>query len=210
MDLQTFLYGIFSSDIVRRRQIIMLWHSPYPVDKKRHQRIADVFEEFILSILYEPCIFKMRSDHFCCLSRGSEALRVPYTMLEKNERNFLKEMFRQRNAHFKVQKQFANGEFNYETGLILHVKQTWKREIVREFAWLVMKRNSPIMTTELITALQRIMLDRGKCDLFLSALHYGIQGVEFVKEVPCWDLDWFDRHEEDEEQRECAARKSGC
>ena len=195
--MENFLYGIFSGDIGRRRQIIRLWHSPYPVNKKRHQRLADVFEEFITSILYEPCIFKMRVNHFCCFARGAEAFQVPYTMLEKVERDFLVQLFAERQQHFVVIKQFANQEFNFETKELTVVKQTWKREIVREFAWLVMTKPSALIISELIVAVQRILLSaRGKADLFVSALHFGIQGVTFVKEVPCWDLDWFDEHEE--------------
>lgn len=196
--MQNFLYNIFSAaDLVRRRQIIRLWHSVYPVNRKRHHRPADIFEEFISTILYEPCIFKMRSNHFCCFGRGSDALQVPYIMLEKDERAFLVQLFAEREAHFAVLKQFANQEFNFETKELTVVKQTWRREIVREFAWLVMAKQSALLVSELIAAVQRVLLSaKGKADLFVSALHFGIQGVTHLKEVPCWDLDWYDEHEE--------------
>ena len=201
MNLDTFLYNIFSSDTVRRRQLIKLWHSPYPVDKKRHVRLCDVFEEFLTNVLYEPCTFKMRSDHFCCLSRGSDTMRIPYIMLEKQERSFLVQLFEERKEHFSIVKIFANNEFNFETTTGFTFKQTWKREIVREFGAIIGAMRNGWIQAELIAAVQRIMLKHlhGKRDLFLSAFHYGLQNG-MVKEVPCWNLDWYDRHEEDVEQ----------
>ncbi|MBX9637681.1 MAG: hypothetical protein K2Q45_09050 [Nitrosomonas sp.] len=160
-----------------------------------------MFEEFIVAVLYETCTFKMRGDHFCCLNQGVNHLRVPYIYLDKPERDFLVRMFEEQKQHFSVIKYFANNEFNFETSTGFTFKQTWKREIVREFADIVVSIKNGWILTELIAAVQKIMVRhlKGKRDIFLAALHHGLQGGS-VKEIPCWNLDWYDKHEEDVEQ----------
>jgi hypothetical protein len=194
MDLSLFLYQVFCHHkIIRRRQIIRLWHSPFlGFDAKRHKRPAHVFADFITTILYEPTVLKITRNHFCCFDRGSQVYQVPHSLLDHQELDYLDQLLQQNKV-----KRYLNGDFVCQVAdAVTEVKQTWRRELVREFAWQLLAKQSCYLLSEMICAVQSLMLVK-KGDLFLAALHFGLQNTSVIKEVPCWHLDWYDWHEED-------------
>lgn len=194
MDLSIFLYQLFSHHkILRRKQIIKLWHSPFTgFDAKKHTRPSEIFAEFIQTVLYKPVVLKLHKLHLCCFDRGSQVYQVPYNVLDKDELDFLDSLLAQNKS-----KRYMNGDFTCEITNGVIVKQSWRREVVREFAWLLVAKQSMYLLSELICAVQWLLLNVKQGDLFLGALHYGLQRPSVVKEVPCWHLDWYDYHEED-------------
>jgi len=194
MDLSIFLYQLFSNyKIIRRRQLIKLWHSPFlGFDAKRHTRPGQAFADFMSTILYQPAQLKLRKTHLCCLDRGSQTYSIPYTLLDPSELDFLDLLLTQNKA-----KRYLNGDFTCEIQERVAIKQSWRREIVREFVWLAVAKQSAYLVSELIFAVQSLILNVKANDLFLAALHYGLQNTSVIKEVPCWHLDWYDYHEED-------------
>ncbi len=216
-DFRSFFFQIFNQDTSLRRKILMQYHNPYPVCKKRHLRLADVFQEFIVDLLYEPVEFKLRTDHFCFFARGKPSLGVHYKWLKEKERSFIVyKAFANRKTLFKSMKQFENNQFAFE-GFVHDPKPhdnkhayeqlcdpMWQRELVRDFAWLVFaKRTESFVVLELIAALQEIMISHpvGKRDVFLCNLHNGLQGTCNVREVLCWNLEPYDIHSEEDYQK---------
>lgn len=214
-DFRSFFFRVFCQDAAQRRKILMHYHNPYPVCKKRHTRLADVFQEFIVDILYEPIEFKLRADHFCFFARGKQSLGVYYKWLKDKERAFIvHKVFANRKTLFKTIKHFENNQFAFD-GFIHDTTKgkhayeqlcdpMWQRELVRDFAWLVFaKRNEPFIVLELIAALQEIMITHpvGKRDVFLCNLHNGLQGTCNIKEVLCWNLEPYDIHTEEDYQK---------
>ena len=200
-----------------------MWHSPYPLDPKRHKRVADVFEEFIVHLMYEKVEFKLRNDHFCFFGQGTKALSVRYTWLDDYDRAFISnQIYAHRETLFKENVLHDTGYFNLE-GFIYNPKNVlvpvsrhrdtseshtgicsyvWQRELMRDFAWLVMSKYVHL-SCELLIALQKLMVDHplGKKDIFLATLHSGVQGTINIYRVPCWGLSDADVHPEDAFQK---------
>ncbi len=204
---RNFFFRLFAEDESQRRFILKQWHSPYPVSKKKHPRLADVFEEFVVNLLYKRPQFKLRQDHFCFFGEGSDALAVRFDWLGPWARHFIiYTAFAQRETLFKSRREFENNQFAFD-GFIHDgagiCELVWQRQLVRDFAWLTLAKREPYIVLELISALQSIMLthERGRRDMFVASLHYCLQGRGNVKEVVCWGLDWNDLHPEDVQQR---------
>lgn len=209
-----FFYQIFASDVVRRRAILKQWHNPYPTCKKKHARLADVYEEFICHLMYEPVRFKLRLDHFCLYGNGCDALSVRTQWLQPKERSFVVySVFAERERLFKTRKEFENNQFHFEdfahdppgmvtgaAGFTAICDPMWQRQLMRDFVWLVLaKDSSGFMVLELIMAMQNLMYTHrmARGDVFLASLHNGLQGMSNVKEVLCWGNDENDLHSEE-------------
>jgi len=211
MDIyRTFFYSIFS-DPSQRRKILKQWHSRYPTNKKRHPRLASVFEEFLQSILYEPVKFKMRQTHFCFFGSGSDALSVWFSWLTDEQQEFIiSTVYANRTKLFTIRKETENEtQFTFD-GFIYDVlprnesyeticDPIWRRELARDFAWLVVAQKEPFLVKELIVAIQGLRLHHAsaKKDIFLGNLEAGLQGKCNVREVLCWGTGPFDLHSEE-------------
>jgi hypothetical protein len=206
---RAFFFGIYAAEPARRRSIVKQWNFSKVAAKK--QRVADVLAHVISSILYEPVAFKMRADHFCLLGNGEDMFSVRYALLDQQERNFIVGAFARRTELFSTVKMFPNNlfscdKFKYDSsgpggaGYTSVFDPIWKREIVRDFVWILLDGGAAAAVgTELIAAMQSLLLEHkhGRQDVFLSALHSGVQGTTNVRLVPCWGLDARDRHSED-------------
>jgi len=174
-------------------------------------------------MLYERVAFKVRHNHFCFFGNGHKALSIPYAWLDQYDRAFMQQhVLLQRTELFKDNVTHESGHFSADgfvhdpkhvlsplwrhrdtseshTGICSFV---WQRELVRDFAWLVMSKQ-PALTCELLMALQTLMVEHplAKRDIFLGALHNGVQGTVNVYRVPCWGLSSADLHPEDAYQR---------
>lgn len=224
---RTFFFSLFGQKKEKRQRILKYWHSPYPVDRKRHQRVADIFAEFISLVLYEQISFRMRSDHFLLLGNGARSLAVRYEWLDQQDRHFLVHTcFAEREKHFKAcvmheNMHFKLDDFLYNPRAILspvyrgtrpsesHTSVfsfVWQREIVRDFVWMVMNkaRAQQYLQNELLIAIQRLQCDHSMArqDLFLASLAQGVQGTLNVYSVPCWGYSRIDVHPEEAWERE--------
>ena len=78
--------------------------------------------------------------------------------------------------------QFDYSEFVYDCN---NIPLVWRQQIVRDFVWMVAKKNDPFFTSELISAVQWIMIRRKEKDLFLKHIHSGLQKQCHLEEVLC-------------------------
>jgi hypothetical protein len=213
-EFRAFFFGIYAADPYRRRSLVKQWNFAKVAAKK--QRVADALAHVISCVLYEPVAFKMRADHFCLLGNGDEMFSVRYAppTLERQERDFIVGAFARRKELFSTVKMCPNNlfscdKFKYDPPVPIGDGYTsvfdpiWKREIVRDFVWILLNGTGGAVVVELISALQFLLLEhkQGRQDVFLSALHNGVQGVTNVRLVPCWGLDARDRHSEDVHQQ---------
>jgi len=210
MDFRALFYSLFAKTPSRRRRIVKYWHSTYPtLGPKTHPRLADVFQEFITDILFEPMTFKLKDNQFCLFARGKESLAIQMSWLELEEREFIYDLHSNRKTLFRNIKQTANNQFEM-SGIVLPedaMEHVWKREIVRDFIWMVhgmaIRTNSGggWMIAEMIAAVQGVMLTC-KADVFLVEIHAGLQGRCNIREVPCWGLQEWDLHPEEKRNKE--------
>lgn len=206
--LRTLMYDLFADDPRRRISLVKLWHSPWiNASKKLHSRLANVFEEFVTLLLYDPLSFRLRTDRFCLLGNGCDALAIRYDWLHrKAERAVIIDAFAERKTLFRTVKefgqQFACDDYQGVGSTVGWINPVWRREMVRDFAWMCLAKGDSYIVVELIAALQGCMLEhvQGRKDVFLSALHHGMQNMSNVKEVLCFGLTSWDRHPEDIEQ----------
>ncbi len=210
-DFRAFFYGLFGESTKRRRFILMNWHTKVAVAPTT-PRLACLFETFIKRVLlYDgPARFSMRGDHFCLLD--AHDLRIPYTWLTDEERHFIVySVYGHRKSLFGSVKRYENNEFLLEEfhhdSPQLYDASVWGREMVRDFCWLAAAKRQAFLVHELIVALQNLMTNhgRGRRDVFLKALHDGLQGTCELARVPCWGLEAFDLHPEERESATTSA-----
>lgn len=191
-----FLEKVFTKETQRRR-IMMYWHASKGTNTaKGGVRLSDRFEEFINSILYGKTQLHLRKDNFILF--GSD-LPVSYQWLDRSERERLIQLVARRESLFKTRKEYENNQFDYsdpttESGgdqVPLH----WRRQLVRDFIWMVCAKKQIASIQELIVALQHISM-RYPQDVFISTLHWSMQGKCYISEVLCWDLTPSDLHPE--------------
>ncbi len=205
LEFRTFFYGVFVADPRRRRDMVKHWLTAPPSGggATKWTRLAHIFEHMLKTLLaYTPVRFVMRRSYMCLL----DTLRVPYVWLSDHERDFLvRSVFARRTRLFRSCKMYDGGEFVLD-GFIHDTSGTifdpvWGRELARDFALFVLAARQPHMVHELIVAMQSLMVDhlRGRRDVFLRALHDGVQGTTRIDEVPCWGLEAHDLHPEERE-----------
>jgi len=206
LEFRVFFYGVFAEHSERRLALVKQWHTSALVQSKR---LSGVFAFFMRKLLVldalDPLHFSMQRDHFCLFDAST--LRIPYAWLNEGERAFLvQRVFRQRARLFKTRNVYVNGElllrdFVHDSSMARLYDVQWGREMVRDFAWMVVARGQPHVVHELIVAMQQLMVDtpRGRRDVFLKALHDGVQGSVDIAQVPCWGLDAHDLHSEERE-----------
>lgn len=191
-DVEMFMYRIFG-DPTTRRQILCRWQSVKTVPGKR---LATYFEQFITTLLYEPVSFHMFADRFHVLG---ETLPIRYEWVSNLDRDTLVNMFAHRQTLFRIRKEYENNQFDFNTFTFEGEKQLinliWRRQLVRDFAWMVASKNIPCVVLEFIGALQSITLSRSG-DVFVSALHDAMQGSSALDEVLAWDHSQSDIHPE--------------
>lgn len=193
-EIIAFIYRVFS-DQKNRIIVIRNWHTRKA--KVEYDRLANDFQLFITTILYEPLSFRIFHDHFTLF--GS-LLVVRYVWLKESD--FISRLYRHRKEVFINQKEFGNNQFEYHG--LKDMKDaslldfTVRRQIVRDFVWMCMEKREPFIVLELISAIQSIisLVPNGKSDVFLGALHQALQGQCLLKEVVCWDNTPYDLHPE--------------
>jgi len=193
-EIIAFIYRVFS-DQKNRMILIRHWHTRKA--KVEYERLANDFQLFISTILYEPLCFRIFHDHFTLF--GS-TLIVRYTWLKESA--FISRLLKHRKEVFLNHKDFDNNQFEYhglkemkDSALLDFIA---RRQIVRDFVWMCVEKREPYIVLELISAIQSILtlVPNGKSDVFLGALHQALQGQCLLKEVVCWDNTPYDVHPE--------------
>jgi hypothetical protein len=186
---QNLLYRLFGEPECRRR-LLKYWHS-YQTTK--HARLADAFEEFITCILVKPVAFHMLHDR---LHLFGDAYSVHYSWMTAVDQEVVVQLFRARARVFAVTRTFpTNGQFDFSHCAFREqdiVCWTWRRQLVRDFVWLVHTR-MPEGRLELLTAVQRMLLLRKQVP-FLWEVHAALQGRTLIDELLCWDTGPNDAH----------------
>jgi hypothetical protein len=202
--LRPFFHGLLSShNWERRRAILKRWHSPFPVNRKIHTRAADIFVQFLTDILYTPVQVKLHHNQLCIYG---DAQPIEHAWLTEAEKDFVVNvLFARRQELFGSNKMaptnnghFLLSDFKYNATAAENV--IWRREIARDFAWMVASKRDEYLLVELIVALQQLMLEhvRGKRDVFLATLNGALQGHYKLSEVPCWNLSECDERHQNE------------
>lgn len=191
-EFRTFLFGLFGESSKRQEQLVRQWHSPFSAVNDA-TRMADVFQRFIVDLLYEPVAFRIQNNCICFFANGSTAFTVPYAWLTQWERRFLSErIIANKNTLFKDVRHYVNNEFTMQSfqldgaAAAAVFDRRWSRELVRSFAWLV-AREWPHLCDEFTITLQRLLyLDkRAARDTFIYHLHQGLQNQCNLFEVCC-------------------------
>jgi hypothetical protein len=190
-EFRIFLYGIFGESSKRQEQIVRQWHSPFSGVTADETRMADVFQRFVIDLLYEPVAFRVQNHALYFFARGSTAFAIPYTWLNKWERRFISQrIMAQDTTLFKDVRRYANNEFTMQSfcldGNPQAFDRQWAKQLVRAFSWVIV-REWPHLCDEFTIMLQRLLyLDkRARHDTFIYHLHQGFQNQCNVFEVCC-------------------------
>lgn len=174
-----------------RRAIIMNWHAltpkPHPAD------VSDHLSAFIKAILYAPISFMLYKNYFTLFGSDWPVYRqwiatpVFWETLEANAKSL-----------FANQKECANGDYVL-SGPTVNVNNVvtreCRRQLVRDFVWLVRETKHEGVWLNLIVAMQDLLEHHtGQADVWLSTLHAACQGKCQLDEVPCWDVNTYDQH----------------
>ena len=167
----------------QRRYLLQQWHS---VKKKEAERLADIFEQFINIILFHPIRFHLLADRFY-LFQGTE-LPISYEWVSEEDQRFLIKVMQNRTKLYKKRNEYMNHQFDYSEFVYENdscLPMVWRQQIVRDFVWMVAKKNDRFFTSELISAVQWIRILRKDKDLFLKNIHSGLQKLCHLEEVLC-------------------------
>lgn len=194
LDIELFLYRILA-DPQQRRKILIRWHS-VAYAKEKVTRLADIFESFIHTILYEPMEFHLFADR---LHVFGPLLPIRFEWLSQADCTFLINLYACRVNLFKSRKEYENNQFDYSNftfgGEREMVSFIWRRQIVRDFVWMVAAKNVNYMVAELIVSIQGVLLHKPG-NMFLNAIHQGLQGRVLLSEVLAWNNADKDDHPE--------------
>jgi len=193
---QSLLFRLFGEPECRRK-LLKYWHS-YQTTK--HARLADAFVDFITCVLLKPVTFHMLHDR---LHLFGDAYSVRYEWMTGVDQEVVARLFRARAEAFSVARVFPNGQFDLSHCAFREqdiVCWTWRRQLVRDFVWLVHTRlpRDAHVHLELLASVQRLLLLPRKQLLmhapFLWEVHAALQGATVLGELLCWDTGPADAH----------------
>ncbi len=191
-DWQIFLQRIFGSE-KQRRVVLFGWHSFK--SKADAERLADVFYGFMFAILYERFHFHQFLDYFTIFGN---AYPIRHEWLPEEERQFLVIAMAHRKTQYTTVREYTVGQF--ECSGIVHPNITLslpiRRQLARDFVWLIANTGDSNAIQELIAAMQRLIVQHHP-DVFLAHLVAGLNGTCLLKQIPCWGLTAWDKHPED-------------
>jgi len=198
---QSMLYRLFCEPRCRRK-LLRQWHSHEggggATGGGGDGRLASVFERFIEDVLFRPVAFHMLHDRFHVFG---DAYSVRYEWLADADRAVVLGLYRERKSVFRVLREYHNDQFEYSRTVYGEddvVTWVWRRQLVRDFVWMVRARlpKDAHAHLELLAALQRLIVGkkRSRHALFLSELHAALQGQTCLDEVLCWGTHAADAH----------------
>jgi hypothetical protein len=177
--VKAFLYRIFGEP-AQRRAILLHWHAMRS-QAKSVERLADVFANFLRTVLYGPLQFRLQMDRFYLFQGNEWPVMIEWIAATEANRALLRSLVAHRARAFKSSREFQNGEFEH-AGLAMVseaavVDGVWRRQLARDFVYMVVQR-APGALMELVVALQTLLQEqRSRGDLFVSNMHQALQGV---------------------------------
>jgi len=176
-ELEIFLYSLLGK---RKRRILILtrWHTTKCIEG---DSVQNVIYAFFNCLLYEPLALSLHNDYLKLFNvRG---LHIPYEWLLRNELEYIKKLFVNRVEYFTSKEFYVNGTFTLKT-LRGTLPIQYRRELVRDFIWMVMAQKDGIGDVIFLRVLQKMLL-RDRPDRFVVEMHEALQGRVNVKDVLC-------------------------
>jgi len=171
-------------NVKQRRFLLMQWHS-CKIKQETAQRLSYIFESFITTVLYDPIVFHLLSDRIY-LFFGTE-LPILFEWISSEDQHLLIRMMKFRKQLFRQRKESLNNQFDYSDIIFKEnqiVDPIWRQQIIRDFVWMIIHKNQPYITTELIAAIQSIQIQK-RGDIFLNNIHAGLQTKRHLHELLC-------------------------
>lgn len=214
-----FFYGLLGVR-ARRRDILLHWHRRFPLGKDE-VCLVSVFKRFIGTLLYGAVDFCINKHTLSVLTGdwGDKCTMIRKEWLTPPELAFVEGAVRDRERLFMRRKEYENDLYAYDDFIYKDARSTppyealvdvtWRRQLLRDFVFFFMATpRVHCYLLELLRAVQSIMLTkRGRGDVFLSALHGGMQGSYPMAQVPCWNLAPWDAHSDVLMERDRAKKK---
>ncbi len=179
----------------QRRSILFKWQ--HMRKSANAPRLANAFEAFVHMLMYQSVSIHFMSDQLLVFG---EQYPIMFDWLSDDDLAFMARVFEHRHTIFKIAREHSDRQYDY-FGLRIENEDLLlpcitRKQLVRDFVWLVADTWEPFYVTELVVALQWILIAR-PTDVFLSHLAEGLQGRCNLKEVPCWGLTLWDTHPEE-------------
>lgn len=201
-DFKQFLYSCFA--VPDTRAIILKnWHARQPKEEK--ERASDYFVDFIQDVLYEPVQFHLYRDYFIIFGHKWPVYKRWFISGQK----VFEHMHLCSETLFEERHEYENKQYDFskpKDGCHFEViTREVRRQLVRDFVWMVWEKKNNHMWEEMIAAIQKIQRQdrRAFGDRFLSNLESACQSPHRVRitEVQCWNNSEDDLHTEVIRQR---------
>jgi len=198
-DFKRFLYTCFSLPETRAL-ILKNWHARHPKEEK--ERTSDYFSDFIRDVLYAPLQFHLYRNYFTIVGHKWPIYKRWFI----SGQNVFEQMHLHSVELFDDCKEYENKQYDFskpKDGCDREVfTREVRRQLVRDFVWMVWEKKDADMWQEMIAAIQSVQRDEShKCalgDRFLSSLEAACQSPHRVRimEVQCWNNSGDDLHTE--------------
>ena len=143
-------------------------------------------QQFFEIILYKPVQLELIHDRFQLVD--CSFFDIEYSWLTKQEREMVIKLFINRYNYFgDVQFYKTEGTFRLrQCKLVCKWPIEQRRELVRDFIWLLTskKENNPEIL--LLRVCQQLMTQEEKCDRFVKEVHNALQGRGSLKDLICY------------------------
>ena len=178
MEPSLFLYRVLAHPNLRTR-CIRYWHDAF----------VEKYDVLIQKILLERACVVVFANRFSVFGTSTAVSR---SILHKTDAAYMDQLVK-RDA-FKSTKKCINGEYEY-AGLVevdehSIVTSTWRRQLVRDLAWLIESKKEPALIVSLIVALQTLMMEytvMSAHGAFIRRLHAALQGRCRLDQIICGD-----------------------
>lgn len=184
-DIQAFFYRMFGDSLGRKRTLCR-WHSIQ--EKSKHVRLADIFEEFMQTILSGALRLHLYWDRIY-IFEGS--LPIRFDWMNETDSDLMIRMYAQKETLFGIRKEYESNQCDYTSFIFNEYElfdRNWRQLLIRDFIWMISATQQPFIIGAGIVALQKLQLSN-RSNLFISRLHAGLQGHCNLREVLCQDTD---------------------
>lgn len=203
-EFKRFLYSCFAQSDTRAL-ILKHWHARHP--KEEQERPSHYFFDFIREVLYEPLEFHLYRDYFTVFGpkwpvykRWFVSGQQVFDKMHLCSADLFDERKEYENKHYDFSRPKGNADGQIVTREV-------RRQLVRDFVWMVWEAKDEDLWQEVIAAIQSVQRDdchkQALGDRFLSNLESACQSPQRVriKEVQCWNNSEEDLHTEVIRQR---------
>lgn len=149
------------------------------------ERMACNFHRFLSTMLFGTLEFHLRSDGFVLFG---DQYPIRYDWLTAEDKRFCIRLHRLGNNAFAQCKEFQSGQIDFSQPLVkedIVFSSIWRKQLVRDLAWIVFGLQNRVLISELIAAVQWLMIEKPVMNSFLVDLHLGLQGRLKLAEVLC-------------------------